>query len=62
VVEDVSTGASAKSEKLQHRVKPGETLYSIARSYRTTISSLRQANPFLADRGLEAGDVLNIQR
>jgi len=61
-MEAVSTGAAAKSEKLQHRVKPGETLYSIARSYRTTISSLRQANPFLADRGLEAGDVLNIQR
>jgi membrane-bound lytic murein transglycosylase D len=62
VVEDVSTGAAAKSEPVQHRVKPGETLYSIARSYRTTISSLRQANPFLADRGLEAGDVLTIQR
>jgi membrane-bound lytic murein transglycosylase D len=61
-MEDVSTGSTAKSERLQHRVKPGETLYSIARSYRTTISSLRQANPFLADRGLEAGDVLTIQR
>lgn len=62
VVEDVSASSAGKSERLQHRVKPGETLYSIARSYRTTVSSLRQANPFLADRGLEAGDVLTIQR
>ena len=50
------------AKRVQHRVKPGETLYSIAREYGTTVSALRQSNPFLADRSLEAGDLLKIQR
>ncbi len=60
-VENVSTGNAPKGA-LQHHVKPGETLYSIARAYRTTVSALRASNPFLGDRQLEAGDVLTIQR
>ncbi|MGC2331772.1 MAG: LysM peptidoglycan-binding domain-containing protein [Candidatus Acidiferrales bacterium] len=64
------TAASAKTvsaevrpaQGLEHRVKPGETLYSIARVYQTSVSSLRESNPFLADRELQAGDVLMIQR
>jgi membrane-bound lytic murein transglycosylase D len=60
-VRGVSTRPEAQ-EALQHRVQAGETLYSIARTYGTTVSSLRQSNPFLADRSLEAGDVLTIQR
>jgi membrane-bound lytic murein transglycosylase D len=47
---------------LSHHVRPGETLYSIARQYQTTVSDLRQWNPFLADRGLQAGDILSIER
>jgi membrane-bound lytic murein transglycosylase D len=50
------------AQGLEHRVKPGETLYSIARIYQTSVSSLRESNPFLSDRALEAGDVLMIQR
>ena len=61
-VENVSSRSGDKSEPVQHRVKPGETLYSIARSYGTTVSALKQSNPFLSDRRLEAGDVLTIQR
>jgi membrane-bound lytic murein transglycosylase D len=53
---------SESQEALRHRVEAGETLYSIARTYRTTVSALKQSNPFLADRSLEAGDVLTIQR
>jgi membrane-bound lytic murein transglycosylase D len=60
-VETVSTGDSPKAP-VQHRVQPGETLYSIARAYRTTVSALRASNPFLGDRQLEAGDVLTIRR
>ncbi len=60
-VENVSTGDSGKGT-VQYRVKPGETLYSIAHAYRTTISALRASNPFLSDRQLEAGDVLTVQR
>jgi membrane-bound lytic murein transglycosylase D len=53
---------SANSAAVEHRVKAGETLYSIARAYQTSVSALRQANPFLAERPLHAGDVLTIQR
>jgi membrane-bound lytic murein transglycosylase D len=60
--QNVSAGHSDRAETVEHRVKPGETLYSIARAYQTSVSALRQANPFLADRELQAGDVLTIQR
>jgi len=61
-VRSVSTTSAAKGEPVQHHVKAGETLYSIAHAYKTSVSALRQSNPFLADRPLEAGDVLTIQR
>ena len=62
-VRNVSTASiDVKSEMEQHKVKPGETLYSIARAYGVSVTALRQANPFLAQRALEAGDVLKIQR
>ncbi|MGH9738084.1 MAG: LysM peptidoglycan-binding domain-containing protein [Candidatus Acidiferrales bacterium] len=54
--------AARSTDKLSHHVRAGETLYSIARLYQTTVSDLRQWNPFLADRGLEAGDILSIER
>lgn len=53
---------SANKDAQQHRVKAGETLYSIARSYQTTVAALRESNPFLADRSLQTGDVLTIGR
>jgi len=61
-LQDVSARDTEGSEHVEHRVKPGETLYTIAREYQTTVSALRQANPFLADRELQAGDTLTIQR
>jgi peptidoglycan lytic transglycosylase D len=61
-LQNVSAGQSEKPPTLEHRVKPGETLYSIAREYQTSVTALRQSNPFLADRPLHAGDVLTIQR
>jgi membrane-bound lytic murein transglycosylase D len=62
-VQDVSDTSSAeKSGPRRHLVKPGETLYSIAHAYKTTVESIRDANPFLGERPLEAGDVLTIQR
>lgn len=61
-VQDVSATPSEKLESRRHVVKPGETLYSIAHAYRTTVENIREANPFLGERPLEAGDVLDIQR
>ncbi len=43
-----------------HRVKPGETLWSIARAYRTTVESLRAANHFLFNRPLQTDDQILI--
>ena len=61
-LQNVSARSSDQSKTLEHRVKPGETVYSIAREYRTTVSAIREANGFLADRPLQAGDLLTIQR
>jgi membrane-bound lytic murein transglycosylase D len=63
-VEKVTTLRSAGTAEpvVEHRVKRGETLYSIAREYGTTVASLRQSNPFLAGRSLIAGDVLKVNR
>jgi membrane-bound lytic murein transglycosylase D len=47
---------------VEHRVRPGETLWSIARAYRTTVDALKAANPFLANRGLEVGDLVMVGR
>jgi membrane-bound lytic murein transglycosylase D len=58
-VSEKSRGTSA--DPVQHKVKRGETLYSIAHAYRVTVSALRESNPFLADRELQTGDVLTIE-
>lgn len=53
--------APAKTgQPVTHRVKQGETLWSIAQAYQTTIEALRSGNRFLFSRPLQAGDVLTI--
>lgn len=61
-VQNVSAGNSKRLEAAHHRVQPGETLYSIAHAFRTTVSALRETNSFLTERPLQAGDVLTIER
>jgi membrane-bound lytic murein transglycosylase D len=53
--------ADPTGEEIHHHVKPGETLYSIARQYGTTVEALKDSNPVLNSRALEAGDVLTVQ-
>jgi LysM repeat protein len=43
-----------------HRVKPGETLWSIARAYQTTVEAIQAGNRFLFSRPLQVGDTLTI--
>ena len=43
-----------------HHVKAGETLWSIARAYQTTVEALRAGNRFLFSRPLQVGDTLTI--
>jgi LysM repeat protein len=61
-VSATAPGASDKPGSVEHHVKQGETLYSIAHAYKTSVGSIRQANSFLDERPLKAGDVLTIQR
>ena len=61
-VRKVSASAEEKPGTVEHRVKQGETLYSIAHAYKTSVASIRQLNSFLGERPLRAGDVLTIQR
>ncbi|HEV2299652.1 MAG TPA: LysM peptidoglycan-binding domain-containing protein [Candidatus Acidoferrales bacterium] len=55
-----SVQAASRTSPVEHRVRAGETLWSIARAYRTTVDALKAANPFLANRGLQVGDLLTI--
>ncbi|MGA8102990.1 MAG: LysM peptidoglycan-binding domain-containing protein [Candidatus Acidiferrales bacterium] len=52
--------ASGATTTQQHRVAAGETLYSIARTYRTSVAAIRENNEFLATRGIQPGDLLAI--
>ncbi len=59
----VETAATRAAENggVVHRVKQGETLWSIALAYRTTVEALRGANRFLFSRPLQPGDLLMIR-
>ena len=59
----VETAATRAAENggVVHRVKRGETLWSIALAYRTTVEALRGANRFLFSRPLQPGDLLMIR-
>jgi membrane-bound lytic murein transglycosylase D len=52
---------AAENRGVVHRVKQGETLWSIALAYRTTVEALRSANRFLLSRPLQPGDLLMIR-
>jgi membrane-bound lytic murein transglycosylase D len=61
VVANQSSHSSAqKSAPITHKVQAGETLWSIARAYRTTAEALKSANRFLFTRQLRVGDELVI--
>jgi membrane-bound lytic murein transglycosylase D len=51
--------ASSQNGPLRHRVKPGETLFSIATSYKTTVAALKENNSNVAT--LRPGMVLIIR-
>jgi membrane-bound lytic murein transglycosylase D len=52
--------AAAEGKTIRHKVRRGETLYSIANRYNTTVAALRRSNGRVA-ANLRAGDVLVIQ-
>lgn len=50
----------ARAAAVVHRVKSGETLWSIARGYQTTVEAIRNGNAYLFSRPLQVGDTLTI--
>jgi membrane-bound lytic murein transglycosylase D len=50
----------ARATSVVHHVKSGETLWSIARAYRTTVEAIRNGNAYLFSRPLQVGDTLTI--
>jgi membrane-bound lytic murein transglycosylase D len=50
----------AASSTVVHHVKQGETLWSIARAYRTTVEAIQSGNRYLFSRPLQVGDTLTI--
>lgn len=56
------TSNSEDNKQRIHQVAWGETLWGLARRYGTTVQALRQANAFLTQRELRAGDLLVIPR
>jgi LysM repeat protein len=62
------TGATGKppimearaSNAVVHHVKQGETLWSIAQAYRTTVEAIQAGNRYLFSRPLQVGDTLTI--
>jgi membrane-bound lytic murein transglycosylase D len=56
---DVSV-MEARSSTVVHQVKAGETLWSIARAYRTTVEGIQSGNRYLFSRPLQVGDTLTI--
>ena len=57
---DVPVMEARTGSTVVHHVKPGETLWSIARAYRTTVEAIQAGNRYLFSRPLQVGDTLTI--
>ena len=56
-----SESAASSVSRVTHRVKRGETLFSIAKLYRTTVSALKQANR-ISGSAIKVGQRLTVIR
>ena len=59
---DARTDKKRKKEFLSHRIKAGETLYSIARDYNIPVTTIREDNPSINPQYLKVGESLWIRR
>ena len=60
-IASVTATAQAPDAVITHTVVKGETAYSIAAAYNTTVQSIYKLNP-KAEKGIKAGDKLKIER
>ncbi len=57
----IPQSASIVSDKyLYYVIKPGDTLYGLAKKYHTTVESLLEANPGVSERNFRIGDTIRI--
>ena len=50
-----------KENKMRYKVRPGDTLSSLSKTFGTTVEDIMAANPKIANKNLiYAGDVINI--
>lgn len=47
--------------EIKHKVKTGETLYSLSKLYNVSISEILEQNNFLTNKGLQIGQTLTIK-
>ena len=52
--------AGDRGKYVYHTVLPKETLYGLAREYRTTVDEIKELNPFLNEQGLQVGQELKL--
>lgn len=60
VYDKTSESAPNKDGFIEHKVKPKETVYGIARDYNISAEVLKNANPDLHSRGLRKGEIILI--
>ena len=51
-----------KKEFIAHKIKAGQTLYSIARDYNISVATLREDNPSLNPQSLSIGETIWVRR
>ena len=61
IVEQVEAKPSEESEMIYHKILPGETLYSVAKRYNTSIDEICQLNPGVSTPAFRATDVVRIK-
>lgn len=57
-----SNDKKRKKEFIAHKIKPGETLYAIAREYNISVAAIREDNPSLDPQSLEVGQTIWVRR
>ncbi len=62
VTEKARSAKKRKKEFVSHRIKAGETLYSIARKYDISVATIREDNPEANPQSLTIGESLWIRR
>jgi LysM repeat protein len=57
---ETATSSPPRTATRTYTVRPGDSLYSIARRYHISVSALQSANPGVSARALKAGQTLKI--